>query len=177
MKYIRIFAVLLAIGLLFAGCKENDEPQMTFPKIPYSQVGIAPTKVTYTHQGVTMELPKDFSDNTQTPSGKNYSFMYGAASMGITGEKVSKNELSEEITSLELFAADYAAALQAEALQKDGFWTVQYEDPSQNEPQMYVCAFYETEDAYWIITSYCPSQTFENYSQDMWQYVTSATFE
>ncbi len=177
MKYIRIFTVLLAIGLLFAGCKKNDESKSNYPQISPDQIGIASTDNTFSHNGVSMTLPSSFSDYTDLPIGQEYSFLYGASTVGISGLEVSKDTVSEEITSLELYAADYANQMSGEATQKDGIWSVQYEDLSQNEPQTYICALYETENAYWIISGYCPSQVFEDYGQDMWVSIASAVFE
>ena len=177
MKYIRIFVLLLAFCLLFAGCKKNDESKSNYPQITPDQIGSAPTEITFSHNGVSMTLPSSFSDYTDLPVAENYSFLYGASMVGIHGQEIGKDTVAEEITSLELYAADYASHMSGEAEQSEGIWTVQYEDLSENEPQMYVCALYETEDSYWIISAYCPSLVFEDYSQDMLESVTSAVYE
>ena len=179
MKPVRILAILLLMCIIFSGCKnrkEEQKPGLKFPQISSSQVGTAPADVTFSYFGASMTLPPEFSDYSHTPLGEQYDFLYSSSFLGIYGTFVEKSSV-EEITSVQQFAQDYAAQQQGEAVQKDGIWSLQYDDLTKNEPHTNLCAFYETQDNYWVITAYCPSQSFEHYNQDMWYYVSSATFE
>ena len=171
MKFIRILILLLAFCLLFAGCKNAESVQE--PEEPEIQV----TEPPFSHGGVHFSLPEDFTDYTKLPLGQNYEFLYANAHMGIYGLKDNSGGLDEEINSLEAFAAAQAERNGTEAVKKDTCWTFSYEDQTQNEPQMIICAIYESGDYYWSIFAYCPSDLFESNSEAMWGYITTPVFE
>ena len=181
MKYISILAVVLTMCLLFAGCGKNGENQD--PNTPAQNIGSSgveetePQEHIFRYNGAQMVLPLDFSDYTLAPIASDYTFLYADAMKGIIGIEERKEEIDPAVTSLESYAAYHAAKFGGEAVQTEGFWTLEYEDLTQNEPQMFVCVFYETERAYWTVKSYCTSDTFETFETVMWDYVKSVTFE
>lgn len=172
MKYIRILAVLLAMCLLFAGCKGSSDH-----KTPDELFDEEQPDADFSRCGIVFDLPEDFTDYSNSPLATNYEFLYASPYVGIYGLKDHAGGLDEEINSFEIFVSKIAERYGTEATQKDGIWVMSYEDPEQNEPQMIVCAFYEVGDMYWSICSYCPSDLFEENGDAMWGYVTSVTFE
>lgn len=182
MKYISIIALLLTVCFLFAGCKDGKQkgknPLEQVPTLHGSlSVETEPQEVTFTHSGVTVTLPGNFQDYTELPLGEQYTFLYAEPFVGLIGIEDIKEDLDDNITSLEAYAAYQASVFGGEAVEKDGLWTLVYEDLTQNEPQKMVCAFYETEQAYWMIQAYCTSDTFETHEEAMWSYVKAPTFE
>ena len=181
MKYISIIAVLLAMCLLFVGCKNSDQGSEPSQQVPTDPNGVPvetePQELTFSYNGATVTLPGTFVDYTLMPLAADYTFLYAEAMVGLAGIEDLKEEVDPSVTSLETYAAYRANLVGGEAVQQDGLWTLTYEDLTQNEPQMLVCAFYETERGYWIIQSYCTSDVFENHQADMWNYVKAVTFE
>lgn len=181
MKYVSIIAVLLAMCLIFVGCKDNeqtDKPAEQTPiDAPAEPVETEPQEITFSNNSAIITLPATFTDYTEKPIAEGYAFLYGDAMVGLRGTEDQKTDLDESVTSLESYAAYQASVFGGEAVQQDNLWTLSYEDLSENEPQMLVCVFYETENAFWTVQSYCPSNVFEIHQADMWNYVKSVTFE
>ena len=179
MKYSGILAILLVGCMLLVGCNNSEPADNTQSQNPIDQATeeTQPQEVTYTRKGVRFTFPANFSDYSDFAFGQQYDFLYADAYIGVLGIEDVKADLSEEITSLEVYAANQASAFGTQAEQKDGIWTALYEDLEQNEPQMMVCAFYETENSFWTIKSYCTSDVFTENQDAMWSYVTAATFE
>ena len=179
MKYMSILAILLIGCMLLVGCNQADSAGATQAQDPHADAPeeTIPLEVTYSRKGVSFTLPSNFSDYSELPLGTQYAFLYAEPYIGIQGIEDVKADLSEEITSLEAYATEQAAAFGTQAEDRNGIWTAVYEDQDQNEPQMIVCAFYETETAYWTIQSYCTSDMFETNQDAMWSYVTAAAFE
>lgn len=179
MKYVSIIAVLLAMCLMFAGCKDKAQTDPT--QLPTDNSGVPvetePQEVTFRHNGAVVTLPSSFIDYTLMPLAADYTFLYGDSMVGLSGIEDLKEEIDPSVTSLETYVAYRANLVGGEAVQQDGLWTLSYEDLTQNEPQMLVSVFHETERGYWIIQSYCPSDVFETHQADMWNYVKSVTFE
>ena len=181
MKYISILAVIVTMCLLFVGCGKNGNTQN--PGTPVQNdssngaVEAEPQENIFRYNGAQMVLPADFSDYTLSPIASDYTFLYADAMKGIIGIEDMKEDIDPNVTSLESYAAYQAEKYDAEAVQTEGLWTLVYEDLTQNEPQMFICAFYETEDAYWTVKSYCTTDMFETFEAEMWDYVKSVTFE
>ena len=175
MKAFRVLTVLLAICMLLCGCKDSNQPSASQPtaaaEIPS---GDEIQMQTLERNGVRFTLPSDFYDYSDSPIGQGHSFLYGNDSMGIIGDETAKEDAG--VASLMEFAEATAAQYGTKAVQKDGFWTVSYEDPEANETQSILCVFYETEDSFWIIHTYCPAQILDSCQEDMWHYATAAEF-
>ena len=168
-----LLSVLLLLSVFLCSCKQDKKDTMTPTAVSTIPQASEPTEpVHFDTEEVSFVLPGDFTDFTDSPFGQRYDFAYACDFVGVVGISQEKNQEAD----LAAYAAAYAAEKGSEAVQKDGFWSVTYEDLTQNEPQTFVCAFYETENKYWTVESYCPSILFENYAEDMWSYVISAKF-
>ena len=173
----KIFAVLMVAMLLcglFAGCNNSADEETLPATIPEAT---EPEEKEFLKNGIKFTLPGNFEDYSQAPAGQEYTFLYAGPYNGVYGTEDSKASLPESVKDLASYAAHQATALGGEAVQKDGIWTLTYEDLTKNEPQMFVCAFYEGQDCYWTVTAYCPSQCYEEDQEIMWGYVTAVTFE
>ena len=180
MKYIIVIAVLLAMCLLFVACKDKNQTDAP-SQVPTDNSGVPveteSQEVTFCYNGASVTLPNSFEDYTLLPLAADYTFLYGNSMVGLCGIEELKDEIDPSVTSLETYVSYRANLVGGQAVQQDGLWTLSYEDQTQNEAQMMVCVFHETERGYWIIQSYCPSDVFENHQADMWNYVKSVTFE
>ena len=169
MKCIRNLALLLALCLIFSSCGSSETPEdLAIENQEPVDLG---------RGGVSLDLPEEFSDYSQTPLAEHYEFLYASPYVGIYGLRDHSGGLDEEISSFEAFVQSIAQRYNTEVIQKDGISVISYEDLEQNEPQTIICAFYEVGDMYWSICSYCPSDLFAENSDAMWGYVTSVTFE
>ena len=181
MKKISIIAVILAFILVFTGCKGNNQADNASNPLPTDQSGVPieteDGKVTYSYNGATAILPNTFTDYTTNAIGADYTFLYAEAYVGLGGIEEFKDELNENITSLDSYVSYRAELVGAEPAQENGQWTMCYEDMTQNEAQMVVCVFHETEESFWIIQSYCTSDVYSEHEAEMWNYVNSVTFE
>ena len=165
MKILKYFLCLLALGMLLCSCKQTvAKTEAQQPDAP----------ILFTRNGATLELPTKFFDYSESPIGVGHSFLYGSDVMGIMGDQYIKTRTESE--SLESFVQSQAELHRVQATQKDGFWTITYDDPTQNEPQIYICVFYETQSSYWIVSAYCPDRMFEDCCTDMWNYATNVLF-
>jgi len=174
-KLLTVVTVIFLLCGMFAGCNNAENagteapdtiPQETEPPVQH-----------FSKDGVNFTLPTEFKDHTGTPLATDCNFLYSDGYIGLLGIQGDKAAQPETVTDLATYAADQAAALGGEAVQKDGIWSLVYEDPSQNETQIYICAFYEAENCYWTIKAYCPADMQQTYEETMWDYVTSPTFE
>lgn len=172
----KLLSIMLAVMLLcgvFTGCNSADEETLpaTVPE------ATEPEEKEFLKNGIQLTLPGDFSDYSDYPIGQAYTFLYAGPSDGVYGMEDSKASLPETVTDLASYAAYQATLLGGEAVQKDGVWTLTYEDLTRNEPETNLCAFYEGNDCYWTVTAYCPSRSYEENQEIMWGYVTAVTFE
>ena len=176
MKKFGIFAVLFAFCLVFAGCKGAEKPADAEATDP-APIVTEPAIIDWNRSGATLKLPDNFNDCSELPLGQQYEFLYSGSMLGIYGIKESKDNVAEGITDLASYCSTKATALNAEIKEVNSIPTLTYEEDTQDDPQTYVCAYYETETDYWTITSYCPSIMHETYQETMLSYITSATIQ
>lgn len=156
---VKILAVLMAVCLLFAGCKEKE------------------AKNSFSKDGLYIAFPDIFTDYCDTPLAEDYDFLFAGDYVGVLGISESKKDMPETVTDLQSYAGYIAEGYNQQVTEKDGFLTVSYEDLEMNDPQMYVCVFVETENHYWSIRSYCMSDSYENNAEMMWKYITAVEID
>ena len=174
-RVFRILSVLFLVSILLVGCKKPAPPAAN-PTVPTTVPATEPPKVDFQRAGITLALPENFIDYSDYPMNQGYEFWYAGDYVGIFAIQESKDTIDESVTNLESYCAYQATVLGGEAAQNAGIWTFSYEDLTQNEPQTFICAVYETKDAYWMVKSYCPSDLYETHKEAMLSYVTAATF-
>ena len=174
-KILSVFLLLALLLTAFAGCKAGETPETTAPS-PLADP-TEPGEQVFTKNGLKIQLPDFFTDYSDLPIGQGYSFLYAGPYNGVEGIEEKKADMPESVTDLASYAAHQQAIYGGELTQKDGIWTLVYQDPTQNETQTYVCAFYETDAGYWSVKAYCPEDVYATYEADLWSYVTAVTFE
>lgn len=173
MRKTAIIAAAL-IGIFLSGCKAQQGlqvpqqtgvqavvPNLTVPNIPPIQ-----------KTDIRLNLPEEFLDCTESPVGEAYDLLYSNGQMGVGAVCIPM----QSVYTLEQYAGQDAEYYQTELTQKDGFWTLTYEDFDSNEPQTMVNVYYETDDGFWIVQGYCPSESYPMYETEIWQYITGVTF-
>lgn len=166
MKLTKIIAVVLLVGILFAGC---DVSQL-----------LESTEKEFTQGDVTLKLPATFMNYSGTDSAEGKDFLFASSNIGVTGVKEDKKELFDFFgeTDLngyaELIAELYE--LNVTPTQKDGHPTFTYQQEVGGVTYTYTSVFYETASAYWNVQVYCKSAEYEENADTMWRYATSATF-
>lgn len=175
-KVLTIVTVIFLLCGVFAGCNNAETAPGTDSPVTVPQETEPPMQH-FSRDGVNFTLPTNFKDHTDTPLAQDCSFLYSDGYIGLLGIQSDKAAQPETVTDLASYAADQAAALGGEAVQKDGIWSYTYEDPTQNETQIYICAFYEAENCYWTIKAYCTADMQQTYGETMWGYVASPVFE
>lgn len=167
------------MSLLFSGCKtQQPAKEGFFEKLPGNDVQAAmpqtekPTQPSQKQNSISLELPDDFEDYTGKPGAEQYDYLYSNGQMGIGINAIRKPQYG----TLEDYAYREADYYRTQATQKDGFWTITYEDPDSNEPQTMIHVFYEDADTYWTVQGFCPSQCYDQYESIIWQYITGVEF-
>ena len=166
MKLTKIIAVLLLVGILFAGC---DVSQL-----------LESTEKEFTQGDITLKLPATFMNYSGTDSAKDKDFLFASSNIGVTGVKEDKKELFNYFgeTDLngyaELIAQLYE--LNVTPTQKDGHLTFTYQQEVGGVAYTYTSVFYETASAFWNVQVYCKSAEYDKNADTMWRYATSATF-
>lgn len=167
MKLTKIIAVVLLVGILFAGC-DNFQMLTHFDETEYTQ------------GDVTLKLPIGFVNYSGTDSAEGKDFLFANSSIGVTGVREDKKELFDFFgeTDLngyaELIAELYE--LNVTPTQKDGHPTFTYQQEVGGVAYTYTSVFYETASAFWNVQVYCKSAEYEKKADFMWRYATSATF-
>lgn len=127
-----------------------------------------------------LNLPDDFLNYTDTAVGAGYDLMYGNDNIGIIGIADNKEQLSAYFgdTDLQGYANLIVALyeLGTEAQQKDGIWTCTYTAEVEGSSYTYVSAFCENETEFWNIQGYCLTEVYDQYAEDIWQYITDVDF-
>lgn len=129
---------------------------------------------------VSIDLPDDFLNYSNTALAGDYAFMYANEEIGIIGIQENKEELFLYFDEMDL--EGYANliselyGLDDTAEEKDGFWTVSYTDDSTGASYTYIGVFYETEVDFWHVQAYCLTEQYEEKADDIWQYITSVEF-
>ena len=129
---------------------------------------------------VNLELPDGFLNYSNTELSEGYAFMYANDDICLVGLQESKEELFLYFDEMDvagyadLIAEIYSTGSTAE--EKDGKWTLSYTDDSTGEDFTYICVFYDTGEYFWNLQAFCPTEQYETYEADIWQYLTNVTF-
>ncbi len=157
----RLFAIALLLIFcsgLFCGCKEDVQ--------------------TIRANGLQLELPTYFANNSNESYAKDYDFLYTYGGTGFLGiaEKRSDFPAGYENMDLEAYGkfVIYGNGLSCELTQKDGFYTFTYEKDAPEGNLTYVAIVLESESAFWTVQAYCLTSFYEENASFMWKTLTSA---
>ena len=136
-KFVRLIALLTLMSILLTGCSLLGDKE-------------------YTCQELTLTVPGYMGDVSSDSSFKDFTFALDSHKIAIFGIKEPKSDFEGTIVEdLE----DYANVLiegnelDCEAKERSGgdYLYFTYEASSSGTVYGYICAAYETEDAYWLI--------------------------
>lgn len=168
MKTVKIIALVLSLTLLLCGCGLDALRDMIPEK-------------TYTHEGVSINLPSNFIDYSTTSLAEGKDFVFANDQIGVMGLRESKEDLYSFFG--EEYDAQSYANLIAElyelgttATEKDGFWNLSYTQEVDGTSYTYLCVFHETASDFWNIQAYCSAEEYANLQDTLWKYATTVQF-
>ena len=106
---------------------------------------------------------------------KGLDFVFGLDPIAVNGLREDKSVF--EAYGLALDLETYGNLLRSsnnvtdELAQKDGIWTFTYEASGYT----YVVTLWETQDAFWTVQAYCPSEDYNSVKDKMWELLSSVT--
>ncbi len=172
----KIVAVAALFGIFLSGCNAQRPPvseSQTNPKVQALVPNLTMPEIPQVQKNdIQLNLPEEFFNCTGSQGLEAYDLLYSNGRMGVGVFCIPM----QNVYTLEEYAIQDAEYYRTELTQKDGFWTLTYEDYESNEPQTMVNVYYETEGNFWIVQGYCPSQCYPLYETEIWQYITGATF-
>ena len=157
--------VFLAAACLMTGCnKKAQEPTIAEPQ-------------TISMDQLSFTLPEEFTP--VTVENKDLAFMYSCDDIYIYGYQENKQELMKilncSIYTLDSYVQSFADNIsECVVEQTENCWTLSYADKLNDMDYTFVCAIYETEENFWRLMGCCPTESFEESSEDLWEYVLSA---
>ena len=163
----KIVAILL-VCLLLCGCSVVDVLDKVSEKLP---------EKTYEYGDISISLPTNFLNYSKQDVAEGKEFLFATSEIGLTGIKEEKDELFESFGEMDI--EGYANLIievndwDAEAVKKDGYWTVTYEQEIDGEDWTYMSVFHQTTAAFWNIQAYCRSADFEENEDTLFKYATS----
>lgn len=172
----KILVIAALFGILLSGCNSQNSPvspQQTKPNVQAVIPGLTSPEIPKPQKlEIQLNLPEEFYAYTGMDVANGYDLLYSNGKMGIGAIRIPM----QTVYTLEEYAVQDAEYYRTELTEKDGFWMLTYEDLEWNEPHTMVNVYYETEQNFWIVQSYCPSEDYALYETEIWQYLTGATF-
>ena len=151
----KLIALLLAFSLLLVGC------------------GAKTATVSYTFEDLSIQLPSDFIDLSGDEFAEGTTFFYGWDPIAVNGIREDKDTLASYglTLTLEYFTLLIRTAnnISSPVQQKDGVQYFTYESSDYT----YVVSVWETEDAFWTVQAYCPTENYPEVSNDIWNILRS----
>lgn len=157
---VKIVAVFLLLTCLFCGCEMGDR--------------------TLICQDLSISLPVYFADLSGSDNAEGLDFFYMSANMGITGNVIQKNEISEDAQNFTV--KDFISLMQqgnghtGSVTQRGEIITYQYTTDVDGELFTYLVAGFDVEDHIWVVQCYCKQDEFQDSESAMWSYLETVTF-
>lgn len=133
------------------------------------------TSAAYTHEDLTITLPADFIDLSEQDFAAELSFIYGLDPITVNGLREPKSTFAAY--GLDVDLERYGQLLisgnnvQAKLEQKDDILFFTYTVNGFS----YVVTLWESEDAFWMVQAYCPTETYNKAKSDIWNILSSVT--
>jgi hypothetical protein len=153
----KLILLLLVFALCFTAC------------------GAKETTAPHTYDDLTIRIPTEYVELTGEDFAAGLDFIFGLDPIAINGLREEKATFEAYGLSLDLesygsfviLANNVSATLE----QKDGIHTFSYESGGFT----YVTTIWETEDAFWTVQAYCPTENYAKAKKDMWNILSSVT--
>ena len=131
--------------------------------------------ITHTFTDLTIQIPEDYINLTGEEFAEGLEFVFGLDPIAINGMREEKATFAaygldidlEFYGSLLLKSNNISGKME----EKDGIPTYTYSSGDMT----YVVTLWETEEAYWVVQAYCPTENYANVKNDMWKILSSVT--
>ena len=153
----KTFLLLLVLGLFLTGCS----PESAAPS--------------YAFEDLSIQIPEDYINLSDEAFAADLDFVFGLDPIGVNGLREKKATF--EAYGLELDLEGYSKFLMmsnnvsSELVQTDGIWNFTY----TADGFTYVVTLWETQEAFWMVQAYCPTENYAKAKKDMWNILSSIT--
>ena len=153
----KLILLLLVCSLCLAACSAKE------------------TTALHAYEDLTIRIPADYIDLSDEEFAEGLDFVFGLDPIAINGlreEKATFAAFGLEM-DLERYGKFLIAAnnVSCQLTQTDGIWNFSYASGDMT----YVVTLWETEDAYWTVQGYCPTENYSKVKKDIWNILSSVT--
>ena len=137
--------------------------------------GAEETTAPHAYEDLTIRIPTDYIDLSDEAFAEGLDFVFGLDPVAINGLREEKATF--QAYGLELDLERYGKLLIAsnnvssQLIQTDGIWNFSYVSGDMT----YVVTLWETEEAYWTVQGYCPTESYHKVKKDIWNILSSVT--
>ena len=160
----KVLSLILAVCLCLGLCACGKESAAMIP---------------HTYEDLTISLPEDFMDLSQEDYAAGLAFLQGLDPIAVNGLREEKALFASYGLDLDLqrYAKLVVVAnnLSIQPEEKDGILTFSYEAISDGVSYTYVVTLWETDQAFWTVQAYCPTENYPKVQDRMWQILKSVT--
>ena len=137
--------------------------------------GPEPAAPSYAFDDLSIQIPEDYINLSDKEFASGLDFVFGLDPVAINGmreEKATFQAYGLEV-DLERYGKLLIAAnnVSSQLIQTDGIWNFSYASGDMT----YVVTLWETEDAYWTVQGYCPTESYHKVKKDIWNILSSVT--
>ena len=153
----KLILLLLVFALCFTAC------------------GAKETTAPHTYDDLTIRIPTEYVELTGEDFATGLDFIFGLDPIAING--IREEKATFEAYGLDLDLETYGNLLaksnnvSGRLTREDGIWTFSYTSGDMT----YVVTLWETEEAFWTVQGYCPTENFAKAKKDMWEILSSVT--
>ena len=129
----------------------------------------------HSFQDLTIQIPVDYIDLSEEEFAQDLSFVFGKDPIALNGHREEKALFAAY--GLELDLQRYGDLLMksnnvtSQLSEKDGILHFSYASGDFT----YVVTLWETEEAFWTVQAYCPTQDYSKVQKDIWNILSSVT--
>lgn len=129
----------------------------------------------YAFEDLSIQIPEDYINLTGEDFAQGLQFVFGKDPIALNGLREEKATFAAY--GLQLDLEDYGNLLrkannvQGELKRTDGIWNFSYDAKGFT----YVVTLWETEEAFWTVQSYCPTENYSEVKDQMWKILSSVT--
>ena len=151
----KLFVLILVLSLCMTGC------------------GVKEASVSHSIEDLTIRLPAGYMDLSDETYAAELNFLFGKDPIAVNGLREEKTTFADYGLNMDLegYGRFIILANQVDATleQKDGIYTFSYESSGFT----YVVTVWQTEDAFWTVQAYCPSESYGKAKSEMWRILRS----
>ena len=129
----------------------------------------------HSFQDLTIQIPVDYIDLSDEEFAQDLSFVFGKDPIALNGHREEKALFAAY--GLELDLQRYGDLLMksnnvtSQLSEKDGILHFSYTSGDFT----YVVTLWETDEAFWTVQAYCPTQDYSKVQKDIWNILSSVT--